>query len=98
MPRGPNGERRPADVNACAVMVAKIATGEIEEDRTSAASVRLATAKRAGGFRLAQGRDQVSQLNNLSISMHRNAEQAGISPAEIFALVEVGAVASDRYS
>ena len=31
MPRGPNGEKRPADPIACAVMVAKIATGEIEE-------------------------------------------------------------------
>ena len=32
MPRGPNGERRPADVVGCAVKVMKIATGEIEED------------------------------------------------------------------
>ena len=32
MPRGPNGERRPADVMGCAVTVAKIATGEIEEE------------------------------------------------------------------
>ena len=32
MPRGPNGERRPADVVGCAVTVAKIATGEIEEE------------------------------------------------------------------
>ncbi len=31
MPKGPQGQRRPADVNACAVMVAKIATGEIED-------------------------------------------------------------------
>ena len=31
MPRGPNGERRPADVVGCAVMVARIATGEDEE-------------------------------------------------------------------
>ena len=31
MPRGPNGERRPADAVGCAVTVAKIATGEIEE-------------------------------------------------------------------
>lgn len=29
MPKGPNGERRPADTHSCAVMVAKIATGEI---------------------------------------------------------------------
>jgi hypothetical protein len=32
MPKGPNGEKRPADVNACAVMVAKIATGEVEDE------------------------------------------------------------------
>lgn len=31
MPKGPKGERRPADTNACAVRVAQIATGEIEE-------------------------------------------------------------------
>ena len=31
MPRGPNGEKRPGDVVGAAVMVAKIATGEIEE-------------------------------------------------------------------
>jgi hypothetical protein len=32
VPRGPKGERRPADVNARAVMVAKIATGKITDD------------------------------------------------------------------
>lgn len=32
MPRGPKGEKRPADVIGAAIMVAKIATGEIEED------------------------------------------------------------------
>ena len=32
MPRGPNGEKRPADTIGAAVMVAKIATGEIEEE------------------------------------------------------------------
>jgi hypothetical protein len=31
MPRGPKGEKRPADVIGAAIMVAKIATGEIEE-------------------------------------------------------------------
>jgi hypothetical protein len=31
MPRGPRGERRPADVVGAAIMVAKIATGEIVE-------------------------------------------------------------------
>ena len=45
MPRGPKGEKRPADVNARAVMIAKIATGEIEEvttdDGKNAAAVAL---------------------------------------------------------
>jgi hypothetical protein len=31
MPRGPKGEKRPADVIGNAIMVARIATGEIEE-------------------------------------------------------------------
>ena len=43
MPRGPNGERRPADTNACAVMVAKIATGQIEEG--------LPSGRRRGGLK-----------------------------------------------
>ena len=33
MPKGPRGERRPADVVGCAVAVAKIATGEIKDTR-----------------------------------------------------------------
>ena len=32
MSAGPRGQKRPADVVGCAVMVAKIATGEIEEE------------------------------------------------------------------
>ena len=32
MPKGPKGEKRPADVVGAAVKVMKIATGEIEED------------------------------------------------------------------
>jgi hypothetical protein len=31
MPRGPKGEKRPADVIGAAIMVFRIATGEIEE-------------------------------------------------------------------
>jgi hypothetical protein len=30
MPRGPKGEKRPADVIGAAIVIAKIATGEIE--------------------------------------------------------------------
>jgi hypothetical protein len=47
MPRGPKGEKRPADVIGAAVMVAKIATGEIEE--TPRRSPRQVKAGRIGG-------------------------------------------------
>ena len=42
MPRGPQGQKRPADVVGCAVMVAKIATGEVEDE--------LPSDKRKGGL------------------------------------------------
>ena len=43
MPRGPNGEKRPADPVARAVMVMKIATGEIKD--------KLPSARRNGGLK-----------------------------------------------
>ena len=33
MPKGPQGQKRPADVVGCAVTVGRIATGEIEDTR-----------------------------------------------------------------
>ena len=41
MPKGPDGQKRPGDIIGCAVEVAKIATGEIEDN--------LPSAKRHGG-------------------------------------------------
>jgi hypothetical protein len=45
MPKGPQGQKRSADVNARAVMIAKLATGETEiattEDGKNAAAVAL---------------------------------------------------------
>lgn len=35
MPKGPQGEKRPADGTGVAVVFAKIATGEIEENKKS---------------------------------------------------------------
>ena len=32
MPKGPKGQKRPSDIIGCAIMVAKIATGELEEE------------------------------------------------------------------
>jgi hypothetical protein len=34
MPKGPQGQKRPADAIGAAIMVGKIATGEIEEKTT----------------------------------------------------------------
>ncbi|MCY4460531.1 MAG: hypothetical protein OXC26_09090 [Albidovulum sp.] len=51
MPKGPNGERRPADVIGCAVSVARIATGEIED------SGYRQPAKRKGGLAGAKARE-----------------------------------------
>src|SRR5208282_4030861 len=42
MPKGPRGERRPADVIGAAIMVAKIATGEIEDAKAPTKSVAAA--------------------------------------------------------
>ncbi|MBW7838025.1 MAG: RNA-binding protein [Sphingomonadales bacterium] len=56
MAKGPKGEKRPADVNVRAVMIAKIATGEIEDvttdDGKNAAAVALG---RMGGKARAAG-------------------------------------------
>ena len=40
MPKGPRGEKRPADIVGCAVTVAKIATGENEETPVPSGKVR----------------------------------------------------------
>ena len=56
MPKGPQGQKRPAVVDARATMVGKIATGEIEavttEDGKNAAAVALG---RMGGTARAKG-------------------------------------------
>ncbi len=53
MPKGPKGEKRPADVIGTAVKVARIATGEIEEEAEAAPSKDSAAAElgRKGGLK-----------------------------------------------
>lgn len=62
MPRGPNGERRPASVVGCAVTVARIATGEDEE--TGYEQPQKRTGGRIGGRARAQllSRDERSDI------------------------------------
>ena len=53
MPKGPNGQKRPADAIGLAVMIGKIATGEIEDtaDATKSAAAKLGS---LGGKRRAE--------------------------------------------
>ena len=51
MPRGPNGEKRPADTIGCAVHVMRIATEEIEEE--------LPSKTRNGGLKGGKARAEV---------------------------------------
>jgi hypothetical protein len=56
MPRGPRGERRPADVIGAAVMVAKLATGELQADIPDDGKNKAAQALgRLGGQARAKG-------------------------------------------
>jgi ABC-type tungstate transport system substrate-binding protein len=48
MPKGPRGEKRPADVIGNAILVAKIATGEAEETIESADDRKNPAAKELG--------------------------------------------------
>ena len=64
MPKGPKGERRPADVIGNAVKVMRIATGEIEDDKLN--QIRAKSGKRGGKKRAktltAQERSEVARL------------------------------------
>jgi hypothetical protein len=72
MAKGSKGERRPADANMGAVMVARIATGEIEDKETddgkNAAAVALG---RMGGVARAKGMSKQAPP--------RNSEEGGYS-------------------
>lgn len=49
MPRGPRGEKRLADTVANAVLVAKIATGEVEDTRSGSKDPAAVALGRKGG-------------------------------------------------
>ena len=67
MPRGPKGEKRPADAIGNAVMIGRIATGEIDDlttdDGKNAAAValgRMGGKARAAGM-TAKGRSEIAK-------------------------------------
>ena len=48
MTKGPRGEKRPADAIGRAVMIAKIATGEIEDEREGLSSAAAQLGRKGG--------------------------------------------------
>lgn len=48
MPKGPRGEKRPADAIGLAVMIGKIATGEIEDEREELKSAAAQLGSKGG--------------------------------------------------
>lgn len=49
MPKGPNGQKRPADAIGLAVMVGRIATGEIEDTTADPSKTHHSAAGKKGG-------------------------------------------------
>lgn len=54
MPKGPHGEKRPADVIGAAIRVAKIATGEEPEDQPAPVSAAQELGRKGGKARAAK--------------------------------------------
>jgi len=54
MPKGPQGQKRPADVIGNAIRIARIATGEEQEDVDEKLSSAAAEMGRAGGKKRAE--------------------------------------------
>ncbi len=65
MPKGPHGEKRPADAIGLAVMIGKIATGEIEDERdeTKSAAAQLGSlgGKKRAETMSAEQRSQIAR-------------------------------------
>ena len=63
MPRGPKGEKRPADVIGAAVKVMRIATGDVEETPAKSARTKSgkAGAKARAGKLTAEKRSEIAK-------------------------------------
>jgi len=69
MPKGPQGQRRPADVIGNAVHIAEIATGEIEETKLKQPAKRksgLAGAKARVEATAAEDRSEIARIAALA--------------------------------
>jgi hypothetical protein len=87
MPRGPKGEKRPADVIGNAVHVMRIATGEIE-DTPSKAPARAKGGKVSGRQRPVQESYSCRRLNSETLSAPKVASGAPIPIARLNAVAK----------
>ena len=71
MPKGPNGEKRPGDVIGAAIMVARIATGEEQDNPTAPDKAHHSAGGKKGGAARAS-----------SLSPERRAEIARAAAAK----------------
>jgi hypothetical protein len=76
MPKGPQGQQRPADTVANAIRVAKILTGEVEED-TGAADGKDKAAQALGKKGGAARRDKLSPERRAEIARGAVAKRWG---------------------
>jgi hypothetical protein len=77
MPKGPQGQRRPADAIARAITVAKIATGEIEETPADPDT----EANRRGGLKGGRARaDSLTPERRSEIARKAAAKRWGKKP------------------
>lgn len=70
MPKGPNGQKRPADAIGLAVLIGKIATGEVEDTTDDVSSAAAQMGKLGGKARAA------------SMTPERRAEIAKVAAAK----------------
>lgn len=78
MPKGPRGEKRPGDVIGAAIHVAKIATGEVEDDARRAPAP---SGKARGGHARAEALTPAERKALATKAASRRWERAKAAPA-----------------
>ncbi len=66
MPKGPKGEKRPADVIGAAILVGRIATGDSEDTKGKAPN--RAKGGKAGGISRAKSLTEEQKINNAKVA------------------------------
>ena len=77
MPKGPQGQKRPADTVQSAIMGARIATGEVQEAKTAAKSAAAEHGSKGGKARAAW----LSMKSSVLILLRWQLKSAGKNPS-----------------